>query len=41
MREHWEAGHRDTVRTLRHGDWLNVPTGDGGITVHDVHRLDD
>jgi NTE family protein len=41
MREHWEAGHRDTVRTLRHKDWLTIPTTDSGITVHDVHRLDD
>jgi len=41
MHEHWRAGHRDTVRTLRHKDWLTIPTGDGGIVVHDVHRLDD
>ena len=41
MREHWVAGFRDTERTLRHKDWLAIPTGDGGIVVHDVHRLDD
>jgi NTE family protein len=41
MREHCEAGYRDTSRTLRHGDWLTVPSGDGGIAVHDVHRIDD
>ncbi len=41
MREHWDAGYRDTQRTLRHGDWLVEPTGDGGIAVHDVHRIDD
>jgi NTE family protein len=41
MREHWEAGHRDTVRTLRHKDWLDIPATDRGIIVHDVHRLDD
>jgi NTE family protein len=40
MREHWEAGHRDTVRTLRHKDWLSIPATDSGIIVHDVHRLD-
>ena len=28
-------------RTLRHKDWLAIPAGDGGIVVHDVHRLDD
>lgn len=41
MREHWHAGYRDTLRTLRHKDWLAMPGGDGGILVHDVHRLDD
>jgi NTE family protein len=41
MREHWEAGHRDTVRTLRHKDCLDIPATDRGIIVHDVHRLDD
>jgi NTE family protein len=41
MREHWDAGHRDTERTLRHRDWLAIPADDGGIVVHDVHRLDD
>jgi NTE family protein len=41
MREHWQGGYLDTVRTLRHRDWLNVPEGDSGIVVHDVHRLDD
>jgi NTE family protein len=41
MREHWDAGYRDTQRTLRHKDWLKMPADDGGIVVHDVHRLDD
>jgi NTE family protein len=41
MREHWEAGHRDTIRTLRHKDWLTIPASDSGIIVHDVHRIDD
>jgi NTE family protein len=41
MREHWDAGFRDTARTLRHREWLHVPTRDGGIQVHDVHRIDD
>ncbi len=40
MREHWEAGLRDTRRTLSHADWLTVPGDDRGITVHDVHRAD-
>lgn len=41
MREHWETGYRDTQRTLRHPDWLGVPTGDTGLVVHDIHRVDD
>jgi NTE family protein len=41
MREHWDAGFRDTVRTLRHKDWLTMPAVDHGVIVHDVHRLDD
>jgi NTE family protein len=41
MREHWESGLRDTQRTLRHKEWLNVGGSGSGIVVHDVHRLDD
>jgi len=41
MREHWDAGRRDTERTLRHKEWLAMPPDEGGIIVHDVHRLDD
>jgi NTE family protein len=41
MRDHWESGYRDTQRTLRHRDWLDVPTGDAALVVHDVHRIDD
>ena len=41
MREHWNSGYRDTQRTLRHREWLNVPTGDAGLIVHDIHRIDD
>jgi len=41
MREHWDTGYRDTVRTLRHDKWFVVPPPDSGIVVHDVHRLDD
>ena len=41
MRDHWASGFRDAERTLRHRDWLNVPTGKSGIVVHDIHRIDD
>ncbi|HTC09393.1 MAG TPA: patatin-like phospholipase family protein [Acetobacteraceae bacterium] len=38
MREHWDAGYRDTQRTLSHKDWLRVVHNDGGVVVHDVHH---
>ncbi len=41
MREHWESGYRDTERTLRHRDWLQLPAADIGIVMHDVHRADE
>jgi NTE family protein len=40
MREHWQSGYRDTVRTLSKKDWLKLPEAQGGIVVHDVHRVD-
>ncbi|HWA80016.1 MAG TPA: patatin-like phospholipase family protein [Acetobacteraceae bacterium] len=41
MREHWDSGYRDTVRTLRHKTWLQIPSEEEGLVVHDVHRLED
>ena len=41
MRAHWQSGYRDTERTLRHRDWFTMPTEDGGIVVHDIHRIDE
>ena len=41
MRDHWQSGYRDTQRTLRHKDWLELPGELVGIEVHDVHRLED
>jgi len=41
MREHWDSGYRDTIRTLRRKAWLEMPGPDAGIAVHDVHRADD
>ncbi|MGE0798504.1 MAG: patatin-like phospholipase family protein [Lautropia sp.] len=40
MREHRQAGYDDTVRTLRHRDWLLPPPAEIGICVHDIHRDD-
>ncbi len=38
MRDHWNAGLRDTRRTLDRDGWLRVPGEDQGIVVHDIHR---
>jgi NTE family protein len=40
MREHWQSGYRDTIRTLQHKQWLSTSDTRGGVTVHDVHRAD-
>ena len=40
MRDHWDAGYRDTCKTLRHREWLASAPGSDGMTVHDVHRDD-
>ncbi len=41
MREHWASGYEDTKRTLGQRHWLEMPIGGSGITIHDVHRLND
>ena len=41
MREHWNSGYLDTQRTLRHRDWLTVSESAAGVSVHDIHRVDD
>jgi NTE family protein len=40
MREHWDSGYEDTLRTLRHPEWLELSAISGGVTVHDLHRED-
>jgi NTE family protein len=40
MREHWASGHEDTMRTLKHRQWIAMPPPGDGIVVHDVHRED-
>ena len=40
MREHWQSGYEDTMRTMKHRRWLTMPPVGGGIVVHDVHRED-
>ena len=40
MREHWRAGFDDTLRTLRHPEWLTRASIRHGVSVHDLHRED-
>ena len=40
MREHWASGYADTLRTLRHPEWLARSSIKGGIAIHDLHRED-
>jgi NTE family protein len=40
MREHWQSGYEDTMRTLKHRAWITVPPEGHGVVVHDVHRED-
>ena len=41
MREHWQSGYEDTMRTLKHRAWIAMPPPGQGVVVHDVHREDD
>ncbi len=40
MREHWQSGYEDTMRTLKHRAWIAMPPEGHGVVVHDVHRED-
>ncbi|MGH7051709.1 MAG: patatin-like phospholipase family protein [Acetobacteraceae bacterium] len=40
MHEHWDAGYRDTERSLLHKSWLETPSPEEGVAVHDVHRIE-
>ena len=40
MSEHWASGYADTLRTLRHPEWLRRSSIKGGIAIHDLHRED-
>ncbi len=39
MRDHWQTGYEDTIKTLRQRKWLTKPEEHIGIVVHDIHRL--
>ena len=38
MKEHWQAGYHDTVRTLRHPEVLERPASPDGVFIFDVHE---
>ena len=40
MRDHWASGYSDTLRTLRHPEWLTRASIRHGISIHDLHRED-
>ena len=40
MRDHWASGYSDTLRTLRHPEWLTRASIHHGISIHDLHRED-
>jgi NTE family protein len=40
MRDHWSAGHRDAVVTLRHPEVLERPTNPDGIAIFDLASPD-
>jgi NTE family protein len=40
MRDHRDSGYEDTLRTLRHPEWLERSAIKRGVTVHDLHRED-
>ena len=40
MREHRESGYEDTLRTLRHPEWLRRSSLSQAVTLHDLHRED-
>ncbi|RUP10702.1 patatin-like phospholipase family protein [Hyphomicrobium sp.] len=41
MHEHWQSGYEDTKRSLKQRSWLELPSPEEGIVVHDVHRRPD
>jgi NTE family protein len=41
MHEHWQSDYEDTKRSLKQRHWLELPSAEEGIVVHDVHRLPD
>ncbi|MBV9221205.1 MAG: patatin-like phospholipase family protein [Methylobacteriaceae bacterium] len=40
MKEHWAQGYEDTMRTLRHPEWLTLPAAQAAVATHDFHYED-
>src|SRR5205085_12396368 len=38
MRDHWQAGYRDTTLTIGHKEWLSMKGPAFGVVMHDIHR---
>jgi NTE family protein len=38
MNEHWKSGLDDMRETLRHPEWLTMPTHERPFVTHDIHR---
>ncbi|MNT43885.1 Patatin phospholipase [compost metagenome] len=38
MHEHWTSGLDDIRQTLRHPQWLAMPSREHPFVTHDVHR---
>lgn len=41
MRDHWQSGYEDTLKTLRRREFLKKPDRNTAIVVHDIHRVED
>src|SRR5206468_1512291 len=41
MRDHWQAGYRDTTLTIGHKEWLSMKGPAFGVVMHDIHRPDE
>ncbi len=40
LRAHEQAGYADTMATLAHPEWLDLPSAKDGVVEHDVHRFE-
>jgi hypothetical protein len=38
MTDHWNSGFQDTIDTLANVNWLEPPSAEDGICIHDIHQ---